>query len=171
MRGWPVGEKKLKFWKFVGEPKLQNMIFKAHKNKAKSKRWALYLQNWASYGTFCDATWGKNLYQARFSNLGQFLKFGSNFCKWAQFLDRSNCKQASKQTSMHVSGDESDQVLLFLSSGYLLVRVKVVASRVNLKLSKTQFQFRFQYELSLAKLSTGFFSFILKPSFREILNI
>ena len=30
--------KKWKFWKVVGEPKLQNMIFKAHKNKAKSKR-------------------------------------------------------------------------------------------------------------------------------------
>ena len=23
-------------------------------------------------------------------NLGQFLRFGSNFCKWAQFFDRSN---------------------------------------------------------------------------------
>ena len=79
--------------KLVRELKLQNMIFKAHKNKAKSKRWALYLENWASYGTFCDATWGENLYQARFSNLKisvSFWDLGPIFCKWAQFLDYSN---------------------------------------------------------------------------------
>ena len=85
--------KKWKFWKVVGEPKLQNMIFKAHKNKAKSKRWALYLENWASYDTFRDATWGENLYQTRFSNLKisvSFWDLGPIFCKWAQFLVRSN---------------------------------------------------------------------------------
>ena len=67
------------------------MIFKALKNK--SKRWALYFENWASYGTFCDATWGENLYQARFSNLKIsviFWDLGPIFCKWAQILDRSN---------------------------------------------------------------------------------
>ena len=77
----------------VGEPKLQNMIFKAHKNKAKSKRWALYLENWASYDTFRVATWGENLYQTRFSNLKisvSFWDLGPIFCKWAQFLVRSN---------------------------------------------------------------------------------
>ena len=76
-----------------GEPKLQNMIFKAHKNKAKSKRWALYLENWASYDTFRVATWGENLYQTRFSNLKisvSFWDLGPIFCKWAQFLVRSN---------------------------------------------------------------------------------
>ena len=85
--------KKWKFWKVVGEPKLQNMIFKAHKNKAKSKRWALYLENWASYDTFRVATWGENLYQTRFSNLKisvSFWDLGPIFCKWAQFLVRSN---------------------------------------------------------------------------------
>ena len=69
------------------------MISKAHQNKAKSKRQALYLQNWASYLTFCEATWGENLYQARFSNfkiLVSFLDLGQIFCEWAQFLDRSN---------------------------------------------------------------------------------
>ena len=34
--------------KVVGELKLQNIIFKAHENKVKSKRWALYLENLAS---------------------------------------------------------------------------------------------------------------------------
>ena len=85
--------KKWKFWKVVGEPKLQNVIFKAHENKAKSKIWALYLENWASYDTFCVATWGKNLYQTRFSNLKisvSFWDLGPIFCKWAQFLFRSN---------------------------------------------------------------------------------
>ena len=79
--------------KVVGEVKLQNMIFKADKNKAKSKRWALYLENWASYVTFRVASWGKNLYQARFSNLKisvSFWDLGPIFCKWAQFLVRSN---------------------------------------------------------------------------------
>ena len=62
-------------------------------NKAKSKRWALYLENWASYDTFRVATWGENLYQTRFSNLKisvSFWDLGPIFCKWAQFLDRSN---------------------------------------------------------------------------------
>ena len=77
----------------IVELKLQNMIFKAHKNKAKSKRWALYLENWVSYDTFCVATWGENLYQTRFSNLKisvSFWDLGPIFCKWAQFLVRSN---------------------------------------------------------------------------------
>ena len=90
---WEGGIKNGVIEKVVGELKLQNMIFKAHKNKAKSKRWALYLENWASYGTFRDATWGENLYQARFSNLKisvSFWDLGPIFCKWAQFLDRSN---------------------------------------------------------------------------------
>ena len=68
-------------------------VFKAHKNKAKSKRWALYLENWASYDTFCVATWGENLYQTRFLNLKisvSFWDLGPIFCKWAQFLVRSN---------------------------------------------------------------------------------
>ena len=46
-----------------------------------------------SYGTFCDATWGENLYQARFSNLKisvSFWDLGPIFCNWAQFLYRSN---------------------------------------------------------------------------------
>ena len=72
---------------------MQNIIFKPHKNKTKFKRWALFLENWSSYGTFRDATWGKNLYQAKFSNLKisvSFWNLGPIFCKWVQFLDRSN---------------------------------------------------------------------------------
>ena len=68
--------------KSIGELKLQNMIFRTYKNKTKSKIWALYLKNWASYGTFRDTTWGENLYQARFSNL----KLSSSFEIWVHFF-------------------------------------------------------------------------------------
>ena len=54
--------------KIFGELELQNTIFTVHKNKFKSKSWDLYLQNWASYMSFREATWGENLYQARISN-------------------------------------------------------------------------------------------------------
>ena len=46
-----------------------------------------------SYDTFHEATFGKNLYQARFSNLKISISFwglSPILCKWAQFLHRSN---------------------------------------------------------------------------------
>ena len=45
--------------KLVGELKLQNMIFRTYKNKTKSKIWALYLKNWASYAYFYEASQGE----------------------------------------------------------------------------------------------------------------
>ena len=38
------------------DPILLNIIFKAHKNKNESERWALYLKNWASYVNFHEST-------------------------------------------------------------------------------------------------------------------
>ena len=46
-------------FKLVLEPKLQNMISYKQKDKKKSKRWALYLKNWPSYGHFCESTQSK----------------------------------------------------------------------------------------------------------------
>ena len=54
----PPSEGVLKKWKFsklVIEPKLLNMIYRTHKKRNKSKIWALYLKNWASYGNFCES--------------------------------------------------------------------------------------------------------------------
>ena len=47
--------KKWKFLKLVIQPKLLNMIYRTHKKRNKSKIWALYLKNWASYGNFCES--------------------------------------------------------------------------------------------------------------------
>ena len=44
--------KKRNFFKSLVEPRLLNIIFRANKKKTKSKRWPLYLKNWASYGNF-----------------------------------------------------------------------------------------------------------------------
>ena len=70
--------------------------------------------------------------------------------------------QASKQTSMQVSGHGSFSYLC--SAGYLLVAVKIASSifvnrlnATNLKSSKSQFQF--QFELSLAQFSPSLFVF------------
>ena len=46
-------------FKLVLEPKLQNMISYKQKDKKKSKRWALYLKNWPSYGYFHESTQSK----------------------------------------------------------------------------------------------------------------
>ena len=45
--------------KLVGDTLLQNIIFKANKNKNKSKRWALYLKYWASYADICEKKSGE----------------------------------------------------------------------------------------------------------------
>ena len=51
--------KKWFFYKLVVEPKLQNSICRTHKEMAKSKRWALYLKNWVSYGDFRRSRYDK----------------------------------------------------------------------------------------------------------------
>ena len=56
---WRGVLKKQKFSKLVIEPKLLNMIYRTHKKRAKSKKWALYLKNWASYGNFHGSRWDK----------------------------------------------------------------------------------------------------------------
>ena len=53
------GTKKWKIQKLILEPKSQNMICCRHKNKTKSKRWALNLENWASYGYFLEPSRGE----------------------------------------------------------------------------------------------------------------
>ena len=68
--------------KLARELTLQNMIFQTHKNKAKSKRWALYLQNWASYMTFCELTQGKISFSLDFQILQSlsFFDISTKFC-------------------------------------------------------------------------------------------
>ena len=68
--------------KLVVEPNLQNMNFKTHKNKTKSKRWALYLKIWASYGNFCES----RLDEISISQNFQILKSRSIFEIFAQFF-------------------------------------------------------------------------------------
>ena len=65
----------------VGDPMLLNIIFKANKNKNKSKSWALYLKNWASYGDFRESSRAKSQILKKFKsqNLAQFLRLGSEF--------------------------------------------------------------------------------------------
>ena len=82
---WRGVLKKWNFRKLIVEHNLQNMIFKTHKMRTKSKRWALYLKNWASYANFCVSTKGKNLVISKFTNLNMlfnFWDFGPNFGKW-----------------------------------------------------------------------------------------
>ena len=67
--------------KLVGDPMSLNIIFKAIKNKNKSKRWALYLKNWASYVDFWKSTRAKSqfLKNFKFQTLAQCLRFGPEF--------------------------------------------------------------------------------------------
>ena len=66
------------------------MIFLIHRNQAPYKIWALCLKNWVSNVTFWEES------RARFSNLSEFMRFGSKtfhlspiLCIWTQFLYRS----------------------------------------------------------------------------------
>ena len=72
------------------EPKLLNMNFETHKNKTKSKRWALYLKIWVSYGNFCETRLGKISISQNFEISLNFLDFCPIFCMLAQSLNRSN---------------------------------------------------------------------------------
>ena len=49
---WEGGIKNEVIEKLVGGLKLQNMNFRTHTNKTKSKIWALYLKHWGSYRIF-----------------------------------------------------------------------------------------------------------------------
>ena len=66
----------------IVEHKLQNMNFKTHRNKIKSKRWALYLKIWASYGNFCES----RLDEISISQNFEILKSRSIFKIFAQFF-------------------------------------------------------------------------------------
>ena len=55
---WRGVPKKWIFFNLVLEPKLLNMISYKQKDKIKSKRWAMYLKNWPSYG-FHKSSQGK----------------------------------------------------------------------------------------------------------------
>ena len=90
---WRGVLKKWKILKLILEPKSQNMICCRHKNKTKSKRWALNLKNWASYGYFLELSRGEISISSNF----QILKSRSNFkistrffFMWAQFWYRYN---------------------------------------------------------------------------------
>ena len=54
--------KKMKKIRLVVEPKLQNIICRTNKEMTKSRKWNLYLKNWASYSDFRE-----------------FLRYGYNF--------------------------------------------------------------------------------------------
>ena len=58
---WRGVLKKQKNSKLVIDTKLQNMICRTHKKRTKSKKWALYLKNWTSYGNFFGSRWDKIL--------------------------------------------------------------------------------------------------------------
>ena len=66
----------------VVEPKLQNSICRTQKERTKSKIWALYLKNWASYGDFQRSRYDKisfspNLQMSIY--LVEILRYESNF--------------------------------------------------------------------------------------------
>ena len=83
-RTYPLNEGGIKnevIEKLVKDPLLLNIIFKANENKNESKRWALYLNNGASYIEFQKSTQAKShfLKKFKFQNLAQFLRFGPEF--------------------------------------------------------------------------------------------
>ena len=51
--------KKWKFLRLVVEPKLLNMICRTYKEMTKSRRWTLYLKNWASCSNFRGSRYDK----------------------------------------------------------------------------------------------------------------
>ena len=78
---WRGGIKIEVIKKLVRDPMLLNMIFKANKNKNKSRRWVVYLKNWASYSDFCESSRTKSqfLKEIKSQNLYQFLRLSSEF--------------------------------------------------------------------------------------------
>ena len=65
--------------------------------RTKSKRWALYLKNWASYANFHVATKEKNLVISKFSNLSipfNFWDFGLYFGMWSLYVPGNKCSIA-----------------------------------------------------------------------------
>ena len=72
---WRGVLKKWNSYKLVVEHNLLNMIFQSHKMRTKSKRWALYLKNWASYANFHVSTKGKNRIISKFTNLNISFNF------------------------------------------------------------------------------------------------
>ena len=78
---WRGGIKIEVIKKLVRDQMLLNMIFKANKNKNKSRRWVVYLKNWASYGDFRESSRTKSQCLKKFKsqNLAQFLRLGSEF--------------------------------------------------------------------------------------------
>ena len=86
---WRGVLKKLNLKKLVVEHNLLTMIFDSHKMRTKSKRWALYLKNWASYANFHVSTKGKNLIISKFSNISislNFWYFSLNFGMWPLYV-------------------------------------------------------------------------------------
>ena len=67
--------------KLVRDTMLLNMIFKATKNKNKSRRWVVYLKYWASCGDFFKSSRTKSqfLKKIKSQNFAQFLRLGSEF--------------------------------------------------------------------------------------------
>ena len=78
--------KNWKFSKFVIEPKVLKMIFRAQKKRAKSKRWPMYLKHWASYGIFCRSRCNKisSSYNFQISISQWILELWAYiFCMWS----------------------------------------------------------------------------------------
>ena len=86
--------KKWRFWKLVGEPKLQNMICSAIKIRPAYKISVLYLQNQASYSHFSLVNVMRNLNFTKYWNPEISLKFwdfGPKFCMWPLNIQTNKC--------------------------------------------------------------------------------
>ena len=86
--------KKWKFWKLVGEPKLQNLICSTIEIRPEYKISVLYLQNQASYSHFLLVNVTRNLNFTKFWNPEISLKFwdfGPNFCVWPLNIKTKKC--------------------------------------------------------------------------------
>ena len=86
--------KKWRFWKLVGEPKLQNMICSAIKIRPAYKISVLYLQNQASYSHFSLVNVMQNLNFTKYWNPEISLKFwdfGPKFCMWPLNIQTNKC--------------------------------------------------------------------------------
>ena len=86
----------LKDWKslkLVVEPRLQNMIFRTHKKRNKSKRWPLDLKNSVSDGNFCTARWHEISFSPNFEILKprSISEIGVRSGRIKLFLDKINC--------------------------------------------------------------------------------
>ena len=120
-------KKKTRFWKLVGEPKLQNMICSTIKNRPAYKISVLYLRNQASYSHFSLVNVMRNLNFTKFWNPEISLEiwsFGPNIYLWPLIILTNKCNIAT----WGAIGDRVKTLKHLIISGHLHKKRLVVVS-------------------------------------------